>query len=299
MGLPDRGELILPIDVERDDAGNTYVVDALARLGPQVRRRQQPVLSWGSFGTGPGEFGLPFAIGVNEATGEVYVADVDESSRDRSGSSASTRTGTPSASSAASGPPRASSTGWCSGSPSTPGPATSIVAENDRVQRFSSTGQFELMWGKDVVPGGGTGPETCVAGCKEGEGGTAEGELGGAGRDRDRRQLRSSSARAATARLALQRDHRRLSAHGRPRRRSGRGDGRRDLRRGLPGGLRGTGPGELDEPRGTRRQRRLRAPVHRRPGQRPGPALERQRSPTRPSSAPPAPATASSRRRRG
>ncbi len=52
-----------------------------------------------------------------------------------------------------------------------------FVADGDRVQRFDSAGQFELMWGKNVDPAGGAGPETCAAGCQEGEAGSAEGEL--------------------------------------------------------------------------------------------------------------------------
>src|SRR5215204_1797423 len=74
-GSPTGGELILPADVERDNAGNTYVVDVLSAAVHKYDAANNHLLSWGSSGTGPGEFSFPGAIGVNEATGEVYVAD--------------------------------------------------------------------------------------------------------------------------------------------------------------------------------------------------------------------------------
>ncbi len=48
------GELIAPIDVERDNAGNTYVVDALAPAVHKYDAANNHVLRCGSFGTGPG-----------------------------------------------------------------------------------------------------------------------------------------------------------------------------------------------------------------------------------------------------
>jgi tripartite motif-containing protein 71 len=52
-------------------------------------------------------------------------------------------------------------------------------ANNNRVQKFSSAGGFQLAWGKDVINGGGTGFEICheeVEVCKAGNG---TGALGG------------------------------------------------------------------------------------------------------------------------
>ncbi len=176
-GHPQNGELSLPFDVERDNAGNMYVVDILAPGVHKYDANGNHLLSWGSFGTGPGQFDTPAGIGVNEATGEVYVADI----------------------SLTLGPQtvqieRFDSNGNFLGAFGSGGTAEGqfsflqaiavdqvsgdvFTAEQHRVQRFSSTGQFELMWGRDVVPGGGTGAETCAAGCKEGEGGNLEGEL--------------------------------------------------------------------------------------------------------------------------
>jgi len=53
-----------------------------------------------------------------------------------------------------------------------------FVAEGQRrVSIFGADGSFERAFGADVIPGGGTGPEVCVATCKEGIGGGAGGAL--------------------------------------------------------------------------------------------------------------------------
>jgi sugar lactone lactonase YvrE len=180
FGAPKLGELVAPIDIERDGGGNTYVLNA---PGPAVTRFDAtgtPVLRFGSPGTGPGQFESPTAMGVNESTGEIYVSDL------------STSAGTLSFRIQ-----RFDSDGEFLGQWGAPGTAEGqfsdfilgiavnsttgdvYVAERSRIQRFNADGQFELMWGKDVVPGGGTGPETCAAGCKEAEDGTFEGEFDG------------------------------------------------------------------------------------------------------------------------
>jgi sugar lactone lactonase YvrE len=177
-GHPQGGEVLVPLDVERDNAGNIYVVDILAGV-QKYDANGNHLLSFGSFGTGPGEFDTPAGIGVNEATGEVYISDVGVSG---GGPTPGMRI------------ERFDSNGNFLGEFGSFGTAEGqfsflqaiavdqvsgdvFTAEQHRVQRFSSTGQFELMWGRDVVPGGGTGAETCAAGCKEGMGGSLEGEL--------------------------------------------------------------------------------------------------------------------------
>ena len=52
-----------------------------------------------------------------------------------------------------------------------------VDVNNQRIQRFDSSGNFLRAWGRDVVTGGGTGFELCTvaASCKQG----AVGELGG------------------------------------------------------------------------------------------------------------------------
>ncbi len=55
-----------------------------------------------------------------------------------------------------------------------------VYEEFTRVQKFSSTGAFQLAFGKDVDTGGGAGAEVCTtaANCKAGEPGTLGGEFG-------------------------------------------------------------------------------------------------------------------------
>ncbi len=48
---------------------------------------------------------------------------------------------------------------------------------NDRVSVFAPGGVFLFAFGKDVVPGGGTGPEVCTTVCKAGVEGSGPGEL--------------------------------------------------------------------------------------------------------------------------
>ena len=294
-GSPTGGELISPIDVERDNAGNTYVVDALARTVHKYDAANNHVLSWGSFGTGPGQFGNPIAIGVNEATGEVYVADFNElNPLGPSGSSASTQTAISSASWAASARPRASST-IVDGIAVNQANGDVFVTEQNRVQRFNAAGQFELMWGKDVDPG------------RRHRAGDLRRRLQG-GRERDRRgralvsqrdrrvgQPRVRQRGGQLANLALQRHHRRLSGDGRARRPTRRRAGRRDLRRGLSG--------RATRHRAGRARRASRASTSTTPSASStsstpttsGSSAGTRPSPTRASSAPRAPATASSK----
>ena len=53
------------------------------------------------------------------------------------------------------------------------------VTDIDRVEKFDSSGNFQLTWGMDVDTGGGTGLEVCMAAanCKRGEHGVLGGEL--------------------------------------------------------------------------------------------------------------------------
>ena len=71
MGGAEAGELVAPTDVERDNAGNTYVLDPFTRTVTKFDAADTFVLRWGSLGTGHGQFGFPSAIGVNEDNGEV------------------------------------------------------------------------------------------------------------------------------------------------------------------------------------------------------------------------------------
>ena len=176
-GAPKPGELGVPTDVDRDNAGNTYVLDPLTRTVTKYDAADTFVLRWGSLGTGPGQFTFPSAIGVNEASGEVYVADLagrgaTAIARIQRFDSSGNFLGEFGSFGTAEG-----QFDVVSGISVQPVSGDVYVAEGHRIQRFSGSGQFELMWGKDVDPGGGTGPETCATGCKQGEQGTAEGEF--------------------------------------------------------------------------------------------------------------------------
>ena len=64
-----------PTDVAWDSKGNTYISDGYvnSRVG-KVNAKGEWVASWGSLGTGPGQFDTPHGIAVSPAD-EVYVAD--------------------------------------------------------------------------------------------------------------------------------------------------------------------------------------------------------------------------------
>ena len=178
-GAPKPGELVAPFDVERDAAGNAYVVDFVNRGVHKFDAANSPILSWGSAGSGPGQFTFTFAIGLNAATGEVYVADF----------------GGTDAASVYSRIQRFDANGALLGEFGSFGTAEGQLAAvrgisvdasgnvfvadsgNNRIQQFTATGQFVRMWGKDVTPGGAAGFEECLGGCKQGEPGTAEGEF--------------------------------------------------------------------------------------------------------------------------
>jgi tripartite motif-containing protein 71 len=175
------GEVVLPIDVERDAAGNTYVLDPFARTISKYDAASNFVLRWGSLGDGPGQFEIPTAIGVNEANGNVYVSDIggrfpDARARiqrfDANGNFLGEFGGFGTA---------GGQFGFIQGLSVHPTSQDIFVAADRRIQRFSATGQFELMWGKDVQAGNAnTGAETCTANCKAGESGTLGGELSSA-----------------------------------------------------------------------------------------------------------------------
>ena len=176
-GTPATGELIAPRDVDADGAGNTYVVDVGAASVHKFGSANNPLLSWGSVGSGPGEFELPHAIGVNEASGEVYVADVGEFDPLRIRIERFDSNGTFLGEFGGFGTAEGQFSGLIAGIAVNPGTGDVFVAEEERIQRFNAAGQLELHVGRDVVPGGGGGAELCAAGCKPGESGEAEGEF--------------------------------------------------------------------------------------------------------------------------
>lgn len=176
FGSPRLGELVGPIDVERDGGGNAYVLGIVPPAVTKYDPAGTPVARFGAFGTAPGELESPTALGVNEATGDVYIADLSEvepSITIQHFDSDGTFLGEWGSVGSAEG----QFSQIIFGIAVNQGTGDVYVAEQSRVQRFSAGGQFELMWGKDVAPGGGTGAETCAAGCQEGAAGTAEGEF--------------------------------------------------------------------------------------------------------------------------
>ena len=75
-GAPKDGELISPISVDIDDAGNSYVADASTASVQEFDLNGAFVRRFGSQGTGPGQFSLPTAVAVDPTSGDVYVADL-------------------------------------------------------------------------------------------------------------------------------------------------------------------------------------------------------------------------------
>src|SRR5581483_5070664 len=78
-GLPGAGvagdNFNRPTDVAWDAAGNIFVSDGYGNSRvAKFDKDGKFIKSWGSKGTGPGQFDLPHAIAV-DAQGEVYVAD--------------------------------------------------------------------------------------------------------------------------------------------------------------------------------------------------------------------------------
>jgi sugar lactone lactonase YvrE len=168
--------LIAPHDVERDDAGNTYVMDPFTASVRKYDAANNFVLDIGTT-AGAGQLGFPTAIGVNEVTGELYAANLSSFSPSATVSikrydAAGNFVGEFGGSGAAEG-----QFGFVSGISVHRVSGDVYIVEGHRVQRFSAAGQFELMWGKDVDPAGGSGAETCAAGCKQAEQGGAEGEF--------------------------------------------------------------------------------------------------------------------------
>ena len=249
FGTPKLGEVPAPIDVERDGGGNTYVLSATTPAVTKYDAAGTPSLSFGVLGSGPGEVEIPTALGVNESTGDVYVANLSETNLTSSIK-------------------RFESDGTFLGEWGTAGTAEGqfapfilaiavnqgtgdvYVGERSRVQRFSADGTFELMWGKDVSPGGGIGPETCAAGCKAGVPGTFEGELDGVNgiatvgntvfvSETDNARVQRFNATTGAFQLMAGRD---VDPAG--------GTGAETCIAGCKRGMAGSGPGELSSPAG-------------------------------------------------
>ena len=177
-GGPGTGEVVAATHVDQDIAGNTYVLDALNGRVHKLDSANQPVLSWGVLT--PGEQGFVAALGVNANTGVVYVGYLLQG---QGGSPAKVAIRRFDSSGALLG--EFGSFGNAEGQFGEGMSGISVdrvtgrvyVSEGHRVQRFTGTGQFQRMWGRDVDPAGGTGAEICTAGCKAAITGTAEGEF--------------------------------------------------------------------------------------------------------------------------
>jgi hypothetical protein len=149
------GEMGSPFDVAADLAGNVYVADRDNHRIQKFDSSGNFLRAWGKdvAAAGPGDTGTDF---------EICVAGVDTC---KAGSSATALGGEMSG-------PR--------GGVGTDSASSVYVADNGnhRIQKFDSSGNFLRAWGKDVINGGGTGFEICVAGVDTCQIGTAGG-LGG------------------------------------------------------------------------------------------------------------------------
>src|SRR6266516_1969220 len=68
------GGPIMPNGVTVDSSGNTYIADAKNYAIDKLARDGSFVSSWGSYGTGPGQFRNPEGVAL-DASGNVYVTD--------------------------------------------------------------------------------------------------------------------------------------------------------------------------------------------------------------------------------
>lgn len=72
--LPEAWGFNAPWDVAVDSAGNVYVADTENHGIKKFDRSGNPLVEWGSEGTGEGEFSSPRALAV-DTSGNVFVAD--------------------------------------------------------------------------------------------------------------------------------------------------------------------------------------------------------------------------------
>jgi len=69
------GEFINPVDIAIDQSGLAYVVDTGYDGVKVFNPDGSPAFSFGQSGSTDGAFNMPVAIGIDEAAGEIYVAD--------------------------------------------------------------------------------------------------------------------------------------------------------------------------------------------------------------------------------
>ncbi len=144
------GEMNVPLGLAIDAAGDVYVADSSNNRIQKFDQEGVPIRTWGRDVISGGSTGF-----------EICRAGIDTC--------------------------KAGTTGGLEGEMSLPlgvavdasGSVYVTDANNNRLQKFFSTGGFQLMWGKDVITGGGTGFEICheeIDVCKAGNG---TGHLGG------------------------------------------------------------------------------------------------------------------------
>ena len=76
IGLPlEVNQFRSASDVAVDGSGNIYVADATSNQIKKFDSNGAPLLQWGTFGSGDGQFNSPQGITVDASSGEVYVSD--------------------------------------------------------------------------------------------------------------------------------------------------------------------------------------------------------------------------------
>jgi uncharacterized protein (DUF2147 family) len=145
------GELNSPSDVATDPAGNVYVADA----------ENERIQKFDSSGNWERAWGKDVDSGVGTGFEVCTLA-------------ASCKQGTTGGLGG-----EFSGLGAFGGMAADPAGNVYVTDQNERVQKFDSSGNWERAWGKDVDSGGGTGFEVCTvaASCKQGTTGGLGGEL--------------------------------------------------------------------------------------------------------------------------
>lgn len=80
FSIPTNSQASL-VGIDTDTTGNLYIADQFGSKIHKYSPSGQLITSWGTFGSGNGQFNRPFNVAINEQNGNVYVLDYATSSR--------------------------------------------------------------------------------------------------------------------------------------------------------------------------------------------------------------------------